>query len=283
MKSNLFILCWIVGISLSGIAVADNPTQTDVTSSPTEKALAPLPTDDMRVAAYTREFAQRFGLPAPADDMIPEGGLLAVEFRIEKHELIGMHHYTCNWRLYIDDLLPVDYPHEGKAGKSNMFNGHFFETKRPGVLWPNEEDRIWHSRNWTSYARRIQISTSDYEPNRQGARDSATLTEFIRQLVPGVSYVETDNCDFAQWLATKPRDIVIWLKKGGTPDDRVRLRPLEDFHRFVLPRGLLEKARPFAEQATARNKPVSKAYAEHVRTVQKRYREEAAQQQSIAK
>lgn len=41
-----------------------------------------LPLEEMRITAYTKAFAERFGLPGPDPGTEPEGGLEAIEFAI---------------------------------------------------------------------------------------------------------------------------------------------------------------------------------------------------------
>ena len=79
-----------------------------------------LPLNEMRVAVYTKAFAERFGLPDPVPGTEPSDGLEAIEFAIEKGPS-WCPHYFCNLYLYVDNSLPVKYPEEGVAGEKYMY------------------------------------------------------------------------------------------------------------------------------------------------------------------
>lgn len=258
MKTSRLLLGWLASLLLSGAADAEHPAPSGIpvaehpdTTAAFEavKKLEPLPTWEMCVAAYTREFAKRFNLPEPAEDMIPTGGIAAIDFRIRYEEIFDprtgdqLGPYRCDWRIYLDKNVSFDFPEPDRAGDGSVFGHHrLMDAGGP------EDNRVRNERS-TPYFRRIQFSTVDYVPDRRGARESNILYEYARDLVPGIDYLRTQSCSFGNWYRQQPRDIVLWLKKGGTPDDRMRLRPPEEFHRFTLPRGFIAKAAPLASRA----------------------------------
>lgn len=257
MKKLLLCLCCISVTSLSGAALPEHSDSTAAFEA--EKRLEPLSTWEMRVTAYTREFAKRFNLPEPAEDMIPSGGIAAIDFRIRYDEIFDsrtgdkLGPYGCDWRIYLDREVSFDFPEPDRAGDGSVFGHHrLMDAGGP------EDNRARNERS-VPYARRIQFSTADYIPHRQGNRESNILHEYARDLVPGVDYLRTQSCSFGEWFRRQSRDIVLWLKKGGTPDDPMRLRPPEEFHRFTLPRGFIDKAAPMAARAYEYNQVIGKA------------------------
>ena len=259
MKMFVALLGLLVGLPASGFTVPEHPDSTAAFEA--EKKLEPLSTWGMRVTAYTPEFAKRFNLPDPAEDVIPTGGIAAIDFRIRYEEIFDprtgdkLGPYRCDWRIYLDEAVSFDYPAQDRAGHIEVFLGHILDSGG------SEDNRARNERS-TSYFRRIQFSTGDYVPDRRGARESNAIEDYVRDLVPGIGYLRVKSCSFESWLRQQPRDIVLWLKKGGTPDDRFRLRPPEEFHRFTLPRGLIAKAAPMAARAEDYNRVVMKAVSQ---------------------
>ena len=257
MKMFVALLGLLVGLPASGFTVPEHPDSTAAFEA--EKKLEPLSTWGMRVTAYTPEFAKRFNLPDPAEDVIPTGGIAAIDFRIRYSEIFDLRTgdrlgpYRCDWRIYLDREVSFDFPEPDRAGYAPVFGHHrLMDAGGP------EDNRARNERS-VPYARRIQFSTGDYVPDRRGARESNILEEYARDLVLGIDYLRVESCSFGDWFRRQPRDIVLWLKKGGTPDDRFRLRPPEEFHRFTLPRGFIAKAAPMAARAEAYNLVIGKA------------------------
>lgn len=257
MKHLLILLGALLATSLSGAAVPEHPDSTAAFEA--EKKLEALSTFEMRVTAYTREFAKRFNLPEPAGDMMPSEGIAAIDFRIRHSEIFDertgdkLGPYRCDWRIYLHREVSFDFPEPDRAGYAPVFGHHrLMDTGGP------EDNRARNERS-VPYARRIQFSTADYVPDRRGARESDVLYEYARDLVSGIDYLRVESCSFGDWFRRQPGDIVLWLKKGGTPDDRFRLRPIEEFHRFILPRGFIVKAAPLAIRAYDYNQVIGKA------------------------
>ena len=101
-----------------------------------------LPLEGMRIAAYTKAFAERFGLSAPAPGTEPSGGLEAIEFAIEKGRFAP--YYYLNIYLYVDSSLPIKYPEEGVAGEKYMLISatHFFgRTNNQWMKWSLQDRR----------------------------------------------------------------------------------------------------------------------------------------------
>ena len=128
-----------------------------------------LPLEGMRIAAYTKAFAERFGLPAPAPGTEPSGGLEAIEFAIEKGRFAP--YYYLNIYLYVDSSLPIKYPEEGVAGEKYMLikGTHFFgRTQDMWLKWP-QKDRLHFNNMQERYHRKANLATMSYSPGKNGS------------------------------------------------------------------------------------------------------------------
>jgi len=95
--------------------------------------LPPLGIDTMKAVAYTKEFAERFGLPESGISDELKNGLQAVEFSVEKHiTKIGTLYdfYTTMFKFYFTDNDSVSYPKENKSCNKDylLWETHFFYT-----------------------------------------------------------------------------------------------------------------------------------------------------------
>lgn len=210
----------------------------------------PVPVEKMRALAYTKEFAKRFNLPELPGNFSPSGGLEAIEFKVEKIDRLNT--FICYWNIYINESVPFAFPGGANSGSLRMFNGHFFKQK-PGP-WPSHEDTAAYNLNSDALFRLIRFASSTYdEASKRGASHSSFLDEFVRNLVPGLSYLKTSGCSFSSWYQRGQKEIFIWLKIEGRPDYRVRFNPPGDFYKLAIPDGLLSQIMPWASWANEIN------------------------------
>lgn len=223
---------------------------------------APLPVEQMRALAYTKEFARRFRLPEPAPGAEPSGGLQAIEFFIEKGPPWASEFYYCRFKLYVDSTLPIAYPEPGSGGTKRLllYVWHFF-------LWPDPDNRRWlsfseadrrhHAERQSAYDGLAAIATPDYEFQKRGGYEDIGFDEYYRELFPGLSYIQlSTGCFSARKLSRRP-EWQLWLKKEGGRDYRRQLRiHSEDFVKFTLPQPFLQKMIAFSEQGNRYNDAV---------------------------
>lgn len=219
-----------------------------------DTAYPELPLEEMRIVAYTKAFAERFGLPAPKPGTEPSGGLQAIEFAIEKGPAWAPLYY-CNYYLYVDNSLPIKFPEEGRVGSLNMLVGktHFFgRTHEKWMKW-SLQDRRYSSELDGKYNRKANLASMDYIPHKQGATDSLLYVEYHKDLLPGVSYIKLDAPP--PMMIDRPRkNIGIWLQKESKTDYRNRIdADPNDFLKFPLPDQIFEKVREWAIRARGAN------------------------------
>lgn len=219
-------------IATAAFAVEKNPTYPE------------LPLQEMRITAYTKTFAERFGLPAPEPGTEPSGGLEAIEFAIEKGRFAP--YYYLNIYLYVDSSLPIKYPEEGVAGEKYMLikGTHFFGRSHDMWLkWP-VEDRLHFNNRQGSYHRKANLATMNYIPGKKGATTSLYYREFHRNILPGLAYIKLD-CSPPSVIIDRPiKNIGIWLQKDSQVDYRSRIDvDTDDFFKFSVPDPIFEKVR----------------------------------------
>lgn len=219
-----------------------------------DAAYPELPLGEMRIVAYTKAFAERFGLPAPKPGTEPSGGLEAIEFAIEKGPAWAPLYY-CNYYLYVDSTLPIKFPEVGGAGNVYMLVGktHFLSrTHEQWMKWPLE-DRKYSSNLKGKYNRKANLASMDYIPNKQGAIDSLLYVEYYKNLLPGLSYVKLDAPP-PMIIDSQRKNIGIWLQKESKTDygSQVHVDP-GDFLKFPIPEQIFEKVREWGLKAREAN------------------------------
>lgn len=216
---------------------------------PADSPPPPLPIEQMRAFGYTKEFAQRFALPAPEPGWEPSEGLLAVEFRVRP--ISGSEGlYNCDFKLYIDSRLDIAFPEPGPSGSSRLYTDltHPFIARGKDVPKISEADRRARFERQSAFFQLSAFATDDYEPGKRGALISSGPQEFVRNLFPGVHYMDSDNCSFAKWLSHRATGVKVWVKRAGGEDYRRDLpQDPNDFYQFTLPPALLSNAQPWAD------------------------------------
>ncbi|MFO1207213.1 MAG: hypothetical protein U1E63_16065 [Burkholderiales bacterium] len=215
----------------------------------------PLPIEQMRAFGYTKEFAQRFALPEPEPGWEPRDGLLAVEFRVEP--IPGPRgFYGCDFKLYIDGKLDIAFPEPGLSGSSALYGSrtHPFIARgknEPDIPLP---DRRAHGERQRAFGQLAAIATGDYVMGKRGGLISSSISEFVRDLFPGVSYVRVHDCTLALSPSGADENFNVWIKKSGGKDyTRTAERDPSDFYQFPLPPALIAKGRPWAEWVNRSN------------------------------
>jgi hypothetical protein len=167
----------------------------------------------MRAFGYTKAFAERFALPPPEPGWEPGDGLLAVEFVVRPIPG-GSGLYTCKFKLYIDGRLDIAFPEPGLSGANELYTSrtHPFIARGKAEREIPAADRLAHGERQRAFGQLAAIATSDYEMGKRGALTSSPLLEFVRDLFPGVHYVEASDCMFAFWLSRRESDLKVWVK-----------------------------------------------------------------------
>lgn len=204
---------------------------------------APPPLESMRVLAYSKEMAQRFGLPAPHEGWETQPPLHAVEYSAEP-PLPWAKVHGCAYKLYLDSQLPLAFGDNGPASDFRLYVSaqHFFAQD-----WSNPLSRaanISLGAKVGQFGRLARVASLDYVPNIQGAStDLDGQAEYVRELLPGLTYLKLrGSCGMMSW--EKQVDTVqLWLKKADGKDYRKRLVPdPSDFIKLTLPSALYRKA-----------------------------------------
>jgi hypothetical protein len=209
----------------------------------------------MRAFGYTKEFAQRFALPEPEPGWEPGEGLLAVEFSVRPIPG-GAGLYNCDFKLYIDSSLDIAFPEPGLSGSSRLYTDltHPFIARGKGVPDISPEDARAHFARQSAFLQLSAFATDDYEGGKRGAFMSSGPLEFVRELFPGVHYMDSRNCAFARWLSRRETGVKVWVKKSSGKDYRRDLaQDPNDFYQFRLAPALIAKARPWAEWVSQNN------------------------------
>ncbi|MBW7900128.1 MAG: hypothetical protein H3C26_01505 [Rhodocyclaceae bacterium] len=205
---------------------------------------APIPLENMRVLAYSKEMAQRFGLPAPREGWETQPPLHAVEYRAEP-PLPWAKVHGCAYKLYLDSQLPLAFGDSGPAGDFRLYVSaqHFFAQD-----WDNPSSRdakIALSEKVGGFGRLALVATLDYAPDTRGASTDVGVSqaEYVRELLPGLTYLKLrGSCGMMSW-EKRVDTVQLWLKKANSKDYRKRLVPdPDDFIKLPLPSALYRKA-----------------------------------------
>jgi len=213
-------------------------------ASARETVFFELPLKELRIAAYTKAFADRFGLPEPAPGTEPSGGLEAIEFAIEKGRFAP--YYYCNFYLYVNSDLPIKYPEEGVAGEKYMLikGTHFFgRTQEQWMRWP-DKDRLHFNSRQGGYHRKANLASMNYTPGKQGAITDLYYREFYKNILPGLAYIKLDCSPPSLMIKEPTKNIGIWLQKESKADYRGRIHVEPgDFLKFEIPEHVFQKVR----------------------------------------
>jgi hypothetical protein len=209
-----------------------------------DTAYPELPLKEMRVAAYTKAFADRFGLPEPDAGTEPSGGLEAIEFAIEKGRFAP--YYYCNFYLYVDNALSIKYPEDGVAGEKYMLikGTHFFgRTQEQWMRWP-KNDRLHFNDRQGAYHRKANLASMNYIPGKQGAITDLYYREFHKNILPGLAYLKLDCSPPSLMIKEQRRNVGIWLQLESKVDYRGRIHVEPDgFLKFEIPDHVFQKVR----------------------------------------
>lgn len=202
-----------------------------------------LPIQEMRVTAYTKGFAQRFGLEPPAPGTEPNNGLEAMELRVQRtREWTNLYSFTLS--LYLDSRLPVKLPENSLAGNKRMALAgyHFFSQPKPAqwMKW-SVEDRRYSSKLDGNYNMKAFLATMDYVPKKKGAIDSIEYEEFHTELLPGLTYIQLMFGSTPPILGRSHNDVGIFLQSSTETEYRqkIYIEPGE-FIKFRLPDHILK-------------------------------------------
>lgn len=227
----------------------------------------PIPIEQMRAFGYTKEFAKRFALPEPEPGWEPGEGLLAVEFRVER--IPGPRAiYGCDFKLYLDSKLDIAFPEPGLSGSSELYTSrtHSFIERGKGMPDIQEADRRARFERQNAFAQIAAFATTDYVTGRRGGLISSSITEFVRELFPGVSYVRAHDCTLALSLSRRETNFAVWVKKSSGKDyTRTTVRDPNDFYQLPLPSALIAKVRPWSEWVRQLNHSIFEAEAREPR------------------
>lgn len=230
-----------------------------ITTAETTVELEPLTLENMRIVAYSKSFAKRFGLPMPEPGFETTGGLEAVEFAIEKGNPWAPYYYS-NYRLYINSSLPIAFPEETKNGDNYELipKSHFFgQTQEKFMRW-QVEDRRYIGELQTRYFRNALLATMDYEFRKHGASTSLWYKAFRQELFPDLDFIHINNAP-NKLKNYGGKGVGIWLKKVGGTDYREKIA-IEDNHffKFKLPNNFYKKVLEFEKSAYTQNRSIDK-------------------------
>ncbi|WP_139167619.1 hypothetical protein [Desulfuromusa kysingii] len=223
------------------------------------QAYPELPLQEMRIAAYTKAFAERFGLPAPPPGTEPSGGLQAIEFAIEKGPKWAPRYY-CNFYLYVDSSLPIKYPEEGVAGEKYMLitTTHFFGRAYEQWMEWSLQDRRYSTGLDGKYNRKARMATKNYMPGKQGAISDLDYIEFHKNILPNLDYLKLNFSPFSLMINKVNNGVDIWVQQRGNTDYRSRIKSdSSDFIKFSIPEVVLQKIRQWGNQAKEANRKIN--------------------------
>lgn len=213
-----------------------------------------LPIQEMRATAYTKAFAQRFGLEPPAPGTEPSNGLEALELRVQRtREWTNLYSFTLY--LYLDSRLPIKLPESGIAGNKRMLISAYHFFARPHAQWMNwsVEDRRYLSKLDGNYNMKAFLATMDYVPNKKGVIDSIEYEEFHTELLPGLTYIRLDV--LSPLLLNKPyTNVGIFLQRSTEMEYREK-NYIEsgDFIKFRFPDHILAKMKEWNKKIKSAN------------------------------
>ncbi len=214
------------------------------------KESIPIPSiENMRVLAYSKEMAERFGLPAPREGWETQPPLHAVEYLAEP-PLPWTKVHSCAYKLYLDSQLPLAFGDSGPASDFRLYLSaqHFFARD-----WDNPLSRtanIALGEKVGGFGRLALVATLDYVPDAlRGAARGASIdvgvgqAGYVRELLPGLTYLKLHgSCGMMSW-EKRVDTVQLWLKKADGKDYRKRLVPdPNDFIKLPLPSALYREA-----------------------------------------
>jgi hypothetical protein len=216
-------------------ANADTPPKKDI----------PVPAiENMRVLAYSKEMAKRFGLPAPREGWETQPPLHAVEYLAEPPPP-WTKVPSCAYKLYLDSQLPLAFGDSGPASDSRLYVSaqHFFARDWENPL--SREANIALGEKVSGFGRLALVATLDYVPDTRGASTDAGVgqAEYVRELLPGLTYLKlSGSCGMMSW-EKRVDTVQLWLKKADGKDYRKHLVPdPDDFIKLPLPSALYREA-----------------------------------------
>lgn len=242
-------------VSLLFVLAVGYPAQAAEPTDP--RANYPNEFSSVSVRSYTREFAERFGLPAPQGE-VPKDGIHAIEFRVHQH-----WGHECVLNVYLDNKLSLAYP-EGDLGfiyrERHLLNG---PSKR-------KEDNRFTSGYDHKYNGKTVLSSADYVHRKIGFADDLSIRHYRKNFLPDIAYVSLWlPCSFPAKIVTRKSPMLLWLEKQGGKDYTKQLRyEPEDFYRFPIPLDFFERLAS----------PAAKAYAKDAAVISK---EDALRRQKL--
>lgn len=173
--------------------------------------------DEMRVVIYTKEFAERFGLPAPETGNEPSGGVEAMEFSVEK----GLYNsiYYCYLKIYIKSSIEIKYPEKSRSGSLSTYlnQNHFFSWPRDKFRKWKKEDREHFLYLSRQYGMKVFFASAGYASGN-GFIDSLLIEEFNQELLPGLSYLKVNVLSYGLPDVSQYWPIELWLEREEGPD-----------------------------------------------------------------
>ncbi len=235
----VFLFTWVAGYP----ALAAEPAD--------PRANYPHEFVSVSVRSYTKEFAERFSLPAPQGEA-PQDGIHAIEFRVHQH-----WGHECVLNVYLDNKLALAYP-EGDLGfiyrERHLLNG---PSKRA-------EDNRFTSEYDHKYNGKTVLSSADYEHQKRGFMHGLSIRHYRKNFLPDIAYVSLWlPCSFPAKIVTRRAPILLWIEKTGSKGYTKELRyDPNDFYRFRIPLDFFDRLAPYAAKAYAKDSAVlEKEYA----------------------
>jgi hypothetical protein len=247
MKKVLVCFVLLVGVACVGIPVSIPGS--DYEAIRRDLKLEPLPIDTMEDRIYTKGFAKRFNLPAPAPENEPQGGIQAVEFSVEDRNGV----YSCILKVYLDNTLPIEYPEDSLAGNNliGSWQNHFFlrELTRKKLGSLSNEDQLYRQTFIGSYeADGGAIGKAGYEGPDVS---SNSLMEFHRKIMPGLAYLKVRLfvCKTVVTAAKVPQP-QLWFRRAGSAELQAQGQPFE-YLKYDVPRSFFERQVAAAQRVEA--------------------------------
>ena len=206
-----------------------------------------------RFFAYTSSFANRFKLPPIRPEPMLGAGLEAVEIGFGPRT--NSEHLGCYMAIYVatSAISNEDFGIETSAGVLES-RRHFFLNTRPdgkdsrSLMSATDSQHLLDRQSL--YFMQASLTTSDYNPNlKSGSRSGMSLQEFVRDLLPGITYFRTGGC-VPTHMIKHGKGVEFGIRRKGAPNYSRTLTTWreEHFDRFALPSTLLQTALPSLEE-----------------------------------
>ncbi len=214
----------------------------------------------LRVQIALKAFSERTALPAGDTILELPAGLYALQFLVYRRD--GGSRLYCSLKVYLDNSLRPYAPRNSLSGSLHLLRAptHFFFEQTPGdaagwAKW-NKVDKIFSSERESEFFRSAAISSADYEFQKKGEFNDFPISEFHREILPGVAYLMlSPDCNVVERLDPGTKKWKLWIKREGAPDYRNTMKMEEkEFIVFELPRAFLDRIRPFAARVLAYNR-----------------------------